>query len=130
MKQTVKAIMFLLGMLVCIPVVSHAQYYYSDNREISLGVDSMKVLVKFTNPLQQHASEWAEEISRIDQWQEDSHVINGFEAFSLSTADGYYSFMDSLDTLPNVELVEPYYTGYEDSALLVGDEFIVAFYGD
>ena len=58
MKHTICFIMLVAMILILTPSESEAQYYYSDNREISLGIDSTKVLVKFTNPLQQHASEW------------------------------------------------------------------------
>ena len=116
--------------LIIASSTSNAQHYYSDNRQISIGVDSTKVLVKFTSLLEAHSEEWAGLIGRINQYEDDSHVINGFEAFSLATKYDYYSFLDSLDTLPNVELVEPYYTGFQDSDLLIGDEFVVAFYDD
>ena len=42
MKNTICFIMLVAMILILTPSESEAQYYYSDNREISLGIDSMK----------------------------------------------------------------------------------------
>ena len=88
MKSTLGLIIIAVVVLTLAPVDGIAQYYYSDNREIPLGVDSTKVLVKLANLDGQDASDWAGGIGRIDQLQEDHHIIDGFNAFSLDSAVG------------------------------------------
>jgi len=61
---------------------------------------------------------------------QDDHVIDDFLACSLSTSQGYEAFLDSLNTLPGIDLVEPYYRDDYDSAFLVGQQFCVAFQED
>ena len=108
----------------------HAQshYYYSEGEAIELYVDSTRVLVKFDEGLgtNQQATILSQ-IQRIDSGLTDNHTFDGFSAFALSTSQGYFGFIDSVESIDGVYGVEPYYVNDIDSAFTVGTRFCVAF---
>ncbi len=128
MKCLSTVVVVVIAATLGVPAVSHGQFYYSDGREIPLLVDSNRVLVKFDIgfPVAQ-VGMWAEEIDGIDQLLVDNNVMDGFFAFSLTSATGYYGFLDSMTSLPMVDMVEPYYVGPSDSAFLLGQCICVGF---
>ncbi|MDF1545883.1 MAG: hypothetical protein P1R58_12385, partial [bacterium] len=66
-------------------------------------------------------------IGRIVDEVDDNHSIDGFATCSLSTITNYDSFLDSLDSIGGIQLVEPYYQNSLDSAAPVGQSFFVRF---
>jgi len=105
-----------------------AEYYYSGGRQIPLKVDSLKVTIKFDAALPDSLQDsLLAAIDRIAQVVEDVHLIDDFIACSLSTGMNYYSFLDSLDRVPGLNFVEPYYVTVNDTPMLVGQHLHVAF---
>jgi len=94
-----------------------------------LNVDSLTVLIKLDDPCQPERGLPAPltGVDRIVALIEDDLVIDSFICCSLATGVGYNTFLDSLDTLDGIYLVEPYYRFAEDAAMTVSDRFIVAF---
>jgi hypothetical protein len=66
-------------------------------------------------------------ISRISGVVNDDHAERGFIVCSLTNSVGYTAFIDSVQAISGVYLVEPYYRNQFDSAFLVGSSFCVAF---
>lgn len=122
----------LLVILVVIGLmgVAHvsAQYYYGNGLQISLGIDSNKVLVRIDSTYAFPFNVSLPQIvGRISAEIEDSSVIDDFSIYSLSSSSGYSTFIDSLYSVPGVELVEPYYLDQSDSAMYIGTLFCVRF---
>jgi subtilisin family serine protease len=125
MKRTV-----FLAIAVLTLMVAHAsgQFYYGSDGPISLKIDSLKVTIKFDATISPSAKqELIESIGRIVGTVEDDHMVDGFVACTLSTRVNYDLFLDSLDNLDGIYLVEPYYLSENDLALVVGEGFCVAF---
>jgi len=103
-------------------------FYYSGGRQIPLKVKTSIVTFKFDDGFPDHQQDsLISSISRIVQRVGDRLLFDDFIACSLSTGIEYMAFLDSLDTLEGIYLVEPYYLAQCDSALLVGEGFCVAF---
>jgi len=125
---------YLKMILICFAVIFFmvgqgiAQHYYSGGQTIPLNIDSSKIIIKFDEGLGSiERQSLLIGIGRITEQLIDDHVIDGFVACSLSTGDGYDSFIDSVSGVDGVYLVEPYYLNQYDSAFLVGTRFCVAF---
>ena len=93
--------------------------------EISVYIDSLKVAIKFDAGA--NKSNLLASIGRIVDEIDDDHMIDGFASCSLSTGANYDSFLDSLDTISGIYLVEPYYIVSEDLVAPVGQSFFVRF---
>ena len=107
---------------------SFGQYYFSGSGTIPLLTDSSKLVINFDEEFgTQQQEALLSSIGRIDSVLIDDHVIDGFVACALSTGQGYYDFIDSVEAIAGVYLVEPYYLYEQDSAFLVGLTFCVAF---
>lgn len=127
----------LVGAEVAVLLVAIAtgwgQFYRGENgEEVPLNIDSLKVLLKFDERTpEQGRTALLESVDRIVAEVEDKMLLDGFTACTLSTGEDYNNFLDSLDTLDGVYLVEPYYLLAEnDSSLLFGETFLVVFPGD
>jgi len=124
-----KVVLFVVAMTVGVwatPV--NAQYYYSLQGPIPLTIDSMKVLIKFDFSFSPESYEAIiASIDRIVAVVDDDGVIDDFVCCSLSTGGGYEAFLDSLDTLDGIYLVEPYYLYDGHFPAPVGEIFVVAF---
>jgi len=118
----------LIGVLTVFTVAS-GQHFNSPSGPIPLLVDSQKVLVKFAAGFSSE-DEAIFSFDRVLGHIEDENVGNGFVAFAVSNTDGIYDFMDSVQNLNEVELVEPYYLIQPGFPKLVGDLFSVTFNGD
>jgi len=122
-KRIVVATMLVLALAT--PNAS-AEFWFGVNDTVSLSIDSLKVTVKLDDGIS--ANEVLDPINRIVAVVEDSNLIDGFIACSLSTGADYAAFLDSLDTLNGINLVEPYYLTLDGFPELVGDGMCVAFY--
>jgi len=108
-----------------------SQHYYGGGNAIGLRIDSARVTIRFDDAIPAvQQQNLLNTIGRIETVLQDDHVIDDFLACSLSTTRGYEAFLDSLNTLPIIDLVEPYYRDDYDSAFLVGQQFCVAFQED
>jgi subtilisin family serine protease len=114
----------VLTLVLAMPAGS-AEFWYGVDGQVPLKVDSFKVTIKFEDGIAYN--EMLESIDRIIGVVDDEHVIDGFVACSLSTGIDYEAFLDSLETVSGVHLVEPYYLSENDYPLLVGKDFCVAF---
>ena len=54
-------------------------------------------------------------------------MIDDFVCCSLATSANYGGFLDSLDTLDGIYLVEPYYRFEDGTPFAVGETFYAAF---
>lgn len=104
------------------------QHYYSDGVQLPLKIDSLKVCLKFEAIIgQDDQLAIIDSIDRVSSILIDKNVIDGFLVCSLSTGNQYDSFIDSVQAIDGIRLVEPYYLTIDDSVFLVGDRFCVAF---
>ena len=117
-----KALVFvLLGICLIMPSAK-GQYYYSDGQQIPLNVDSLKICIKFDGGIQQQSqASIIASIGRIVSTIDDVHTIDFFQVCSLATGANYGNFLDSVQEIDGIYLVEPYYL-LEDSAFLVGEQ--------
>jgi len=122
------------GLLICLCLIMvmasglSAQYYYCHDEMIPLSIDSTKVLIKFDNqfsPSSQAAL--LSQIERITSIVDDNQILDDFVCCSLSAGSGYNDFLDSLDPIAGIYLVEPYYLDQYGYPIPVGEQFIVAF---
>lgn len=126
--KTIKLIRVSLALILVAAGPCFAQYYYSGGGTIPLLSDSSKLVINFDEEFgTQQQEALLLSIGRIDSVLTDDHVIDGFVACALSTGQGYYDFIDSVEAIDGVYLVEPYYLYEQDSAFLVGLTFCVAF---
>lgn len=106
----------------------YAQFYYSSGRQNILNVDSSKVCLKFDpTASQQDQENIIASIDRIISFLVDEHEIDEFKVCTLATSENYESFLDSIQEIEGIYLVEPFYHNNLDSVFLVGDRFCVAF---
>ncbi|RKX25200.1 MAG: hypothetical protein DRP45_06505 [Candidatus Zixiibacteriota bacterium] len=117
-------IWMILGLTLSVSSV-FAQFWHSVDSTVPLEIDSIKVSIQFDDG--DSKSELLSAIGRIVQELEDAATINGFVACSLSTGSNYAGFLDSLDTLEGIHLVEPYYLDVSGYPVILGQDFCVAF---
>ncbi|MCX6834140.1 MAG: hypothetical protein NTW07_03235, partial [candidate division Zixibacteria bacterium] len=109
----------------------YSQYYNGGGETIPLSVDSSKIALKFEDEIGTNQQEAIlSSIDRIDSVVFDDHAIDGFMICALSSGQGYGGFLDSVQAIDGVYLVEPYYLNAMDSSFLVGLTFCVAFEED
>jgi subtilisin family serine protease len=95
-----------------------AQYYYSDNRQIALNVDSSKILILFSeDPFQ--FDDFIQGYPRIDSVKA-AFGQDGFKVTEINSGTNLDQFLDSLLADPRVSLANPYFINSQDSALMVG----------
>ena len=115
MKTIVSVLVVLLFAII---QNTNAEYYYSDNRQIVLNVDSTKVLILFDDdPFQFEA--FMLSYPRIDSVKA-AFGQDGFKVTEINTGANLEQFLDSLLLDPRVSLANPYFTNSQDSALMVG----------
>ena len=125
--KTSRIVILVIATISICALTTQAQHYYGGGNAIALTIDSTKVTIRLDDIPIPGSETLFEEIGRIQLILEDDHAIDQFVVCSLQTSDGYFAFLDSLDTLPGVDLVEPYYLDSEDSARLLGTQFCVGF---
>lgn len=126
--KKLQVVVATLIVIAVTPVSLRAQYYYGGGQQVQLGIDSLKICLKFDDLItQQDQADIISSIGRIVSLLPDTNVIDNFQVCSLMTGVGYDSFLDSVQAVEGIYLVEPYYLGSFNSALLVGDGFCVSF---
>lgn len=126
--KILKLIWIAIIVMALLTAVVSGQSYYGSEGPIPLQVDSLKVTLRFDEDLTYPAQQaLLESVGRIVDVVEDSNLIDDFVVYLLSTGDGYDAFLDSLDTLGGIYLVEPYYLMQDGFALPVGEKFCVGF---
>ena len=98
--------------LVLMASTASAELWYGVDGPVSLKIDSLKVTIKFDDGFSYN--QILESIERVIGVVDDEYLIDGFIACSLSTGVDYDAFLDSLDTLDGIYLVEPYYLSEND----------------
>ena len=120
-------ILIVMIILTCF-MTSQAQYYYSDNRQIPLMIDSSKVIVKFADQITlDSAASFINQYERIDGWLFDEPVMEGFDVLSLNDGDGYDEFIDSLASHDIFDIVNPYYLNTHGDRFLIGNTICCKF---
>lgn len=115
-----KAILLVLGVLL-FAALSYADteyYYYSDNRQVPLYVDSSKLLILFDDENLQYES-FLESYPRIDSL-DDGYGQDLFKIAELNTGTNLDEFIDSLLFDGRVSLVNPYFINSRGSSIMVG----------
>ena len=108
--------------------VQGADFWYGVDGPVPLNIDSLKVTIKFESGISTDSLQTlVQQIDRIVAEVTDEHAIDGFTVYSLSTGEGYQTFLDSLTLFSAVALVEPYYLMADGNPMLVGDNICVAF---
>lgn len=109
--------------------VSMAEFYYSDNRQIGLGVDSSKVAVLFNEGTPWHSiEEFISDYPRIDSQAYEIEIHDDFQIFSLNSGKNLDDFLDTLALDPRVEMVNPAYTVRDSVLMMVGRTILCKFY--
>ncbi len=109
---------------------SHSQYYYSDNRQIPLLVDSSKITILLAEGgiIFDNMASIIETYDRIDSVFEDVASINNFATFAVNNSDNFSEFIDTLNNDPSIQMVNPYYIYAQDEKLLIGNTICCKFY--
>jgi len=106
----------------------HGEFYYSSGNQIPLTVDTLRVIIKFDEgPSQSSVDQLMQAFARIVGETDDPLPADGFIACTLSTGQGYYAFIDSVQAIEGVYLVEPYYLIADSSEFVVCGRFLAAF---
>lgn len=108
-------------------LVTYAQYYYSDNKQIPLKIDSTKALVLLNDEWQFDYESMADEYVRIDSIDFES-IHDNFKVAYFTDQPNYEQFLDSLRLDYRVASVNPYYLNSLDSSQLVGNTILCKFY--
>jgi subtilisin family serine protease len=128
MKLSQRLFWMGLGIIFLTSNIS-AQYYYSDNRQVSLLIDSGKVTIAFAEDvLLDTVGSFSNNYDRIDSLIEDAENIDDFRTFAINSAAGYAEFIDTLRNDASVRSVNPFYMYAPDEKLLVGESFSCRFY--
>lgn len=114
----------LLGIAVA-GSVHGTGFWYGTSGPEQIYIDSAKVIVQVESGFS--PDQTLQSVGRIVQIIGGDGLVDGFVACSLSTGVGYDQFMDSLDQVPGVLLVEPYYLTADSFPCPVGEGFCVAF---
>jgi hypothetical protein len=106
-------------LIVAIQPVFGQHYYYSDNRQIPLLVDSTRVVVLFDDSMSFNYDQIIEEYPRIDTMFERS-IYEGFRVAEISTGNNLDAFIDSLNQDSRISIANPFYIMRPTIPMLVG----------
>ena len=109
-----KNLYFTLALFVLSTPILLGQYYFSDERQIPLSVDSSKLLILFDQDLSFNIDDIIDDYQRIDSIS-DYTTVEGFRVASLSHAENYSDFLDSLRQNIHVSMANPYFVSSHDS---------------
>ncbi|MEW6052087.1 MAG: S8 family serine peptidase [Candidatus Zixiibacteriota bacterium] len=118
-------ICYLSVVIVVLAAGIRAQFYHGTDGMVPLGIDSTKVVVKFDAGAS--PQDVSSRIARIVVIVQDTNMLPGFVACSLSVTDGYMAFVDSLNNAEGIYLGEPYYYFPSGLPATVGETFVAAF---
>lgn len=92
-----RLLLVLAVMIYIMPSTAVAEFYYSDNRQIGLGVDSSKVAVLFNEGTPWHSiEEFISDYPRIDSQAYEIEIHDDFQIFSLNSGENLDDFLDTL----------------------------------
>lgn len=124
-----KTLFWLTLGIILITGSASAQYYYSDDRQVPLLIDSSKITVAFIYEVQPDTIwSFADNYSRIDSLIEGVENIDDFQTFAINSSNGYAAFIDTLSNNASVRRVIPYYMYEPGEKLLIGEEFYCKFH--
>ncbi len=109
---------------------SHSQYYYSDNRQIPLLVDSSKITILLTEGgiIIDNMAGIIETYDRIDSPLVGVGIIDNFRTFAINNSVNFSEFIDTLKSDPSIQMVNPYYMYAPDEKMLIGNTICCKFY--
>jgi subtilisin family serine protease len=117
----------LLLVAIALPAAAD-EFYYISKGQAPLRIDSTKVLIKFDSTARAGFLDgYRRLIPRLASIIPSADVMDNFIPCSLSVSSGYIAFLDSLRSVQGVLLAEPYYRSPNDSPMVVGDRYYVAF---
>jgi len=130
MKMERKWVWPLLGLLA-LASQTCGQFWYGTDGPVSLVVDSSLVLVKFDEGFSpDDQASLLRQVERIVAVVNDPEVVDEFIACSLSTGTGYNAFLDSVQAIDGIYMVEPYFRSAYGDPMVAGERFCVAFNPD
>lgn len=114
-----KTLYFISFMLMIMFNSVYAYYYYSDNRQIPLKVDSTKALILLDDEYSFNSEEIKEAYQRIDSIS-DYSVYENFRVVNISTGVSLEEFIDSLNYDYRIVFANPYFISRDSVPKLVG----------
>jgi hypothetical protein len=127
MRNLLLAVIVLI-VIQMLPSNVLGEYYYSSGNQIPLMVDSLRMVMKFDEgPNQSSVEQLMDLFPRIAGATDDPLPADDFFACSLNAGQGYYEFLDSVQAVDGVYLVEPYYLVPDSSEFVVCGRFCAAF---
>ncbi|MCK4461214.1 MAG: hypothetical protein KAW46_05390 [candidate division Zixibacteria bacterium] len=118
----------IVVMGLCAQTSAEQPFFQSVSGPQPISMDTSKVLVKFDpDVLPETEDDILNSIGRVVARLESDLTIDGFVVCSLSTGVGYSTFLDSLDSVDGLYLVEPFYLDWNDMPLLFGETFCLDF---
>lgn len=126
--MSLKTLCSVLVLVMALATSVVGEHYYGGGEEIPLAIDSNLVTILFHEEISGQSQQTIlDGFARIGSVVVDDHSIGNYIVCSLSTGAGYMAFVDSLQGVNGVSLVEPYYRNEYDSAMLAGARFCVSF---
>lgn len=124
-----RTVLSTLLFLVLMVSTGSAVHYYHFEDEVPLYIDSSKLVIRFTNVSSpQDINSVIGQIERLSAILEDDQVFDDYVSVSLTSSAGYDQLIDSLRGLSAIEMVEPYYLNWTDSAMVVGSTILAQFH--
>lgn len=122
-----KRVGVVFSLCVLLASTAAAQYWHGVDGTVPLRVDSSRVSVKPDDGFS--TQEVEEALSLLDRFTgiANEEAPRGFVVCSLVSGPGYDQFLDTLQAVPGIELVEPYYLDESGLPVMVGDRFLAAF---
>ena len=109
-------------------VILADDFYYGTYGPIPVETDSSKVMVLFNDDVSLEEQQLTlDRVDRIVDFISDSQPVDGFAVCTLITGTEYRTFLDSLQAVEEIELVEPYLRLRGSSPLYIGRSFCAAF---
>jgi hypothetical protein len=122
-----KRVGVVVSLCVLLASTAGAQYWHGVDGTVPLRVDSSRVSVKPDDGFS--TQEVEEALSLLVRFTgiAEEEAPGGFVVGLLSNAPGYDQFLDTLQAVPGIDLVEPYYLDQSGQPVMVGDRFVAAF---
>ncbi len=129
-----KSLCIILGSLI-LAILSvggaSGQYYYSNNMQIPLYIDSSKVMVLFSDDaVLDSIVSFQYSYERIDSLIRGIKAPEGFDLYALNDGNNLAEFIDTLASRPDVDMANYYYLDSMGHFCLVGNTICCAFNDD
>jgi len=114
-------------LLLLLASMAKAQYWHGVDGTVPLRIDSSRISIKPDDGFS--TQEVEEALSLLVRFTgiAEEEAPSGFVVGLLSSAPGYDEFLDTLQAIPGIDLVEPYYLDESGQPVMVGDRFLAAF---